>query len=202
MTLQTSILCPHCGASNLDAGAFCQSCGKALPSAIPGGPRIVSADALPTSAVGQRLVSDELVKTQKRASTALLVVAILTTVGAAIVFAITGAARQHLSADLARALQIAVLIQSLVCVLFWGLWFWSRKAPLPAAIVGLVIYATLIAINVISAMSQLAANPNGPKRGFGGIGVGILDIIILILLVRGIQAGLKHKRLQQQMQAA
>ena len=69
--------CPHCGATNVAGAQFCESCGKALPSLYPTGPRVVSADALPQTALGHQLVGGELAKTQKNASTALLVVAII-----------------------------------------------------------------------------------------------------------------------------
>src|SRR5688572_23962964 len=69
--------CPHCGAMNATPGAFCEACGKALPSAAPSGPRVVSAETMPQSAMATSLLSDELVKQQKSASNAMLAVAIL-----------------------------------------------------------------------------------------------------------------------------
>jgi len=193
-TTTANVSCPHCGAANVAGAAFCESCGKALPSAVPTGPRVVSADALPQSAVGQRLVSDELVKSQKSASTTLLVVSVLQTIGAAIVIVAVQALRRSNNVEF-QVNSLMVVAQVGVAVLFWCLWFWSRSSPLPAAIVGLILYCTLVALNVFFAVSQMAANPDAPRRGFGGIGIGILDIIIIAVLAKGIQAGLKHKQL-------
>src|SRR5437868_1663764 len=71
------IACPHCNAPNVAGAAFCESCGKALPRAAPGGPRVVSADALPQTAAGHKLLGDELLKQQRKASYTLLIVGII-----------------------------------------------------------------------------------------------------------------------------
>jgi hypothetical protein len=169
--------------------AFCESCGKALPAAAPTGPRVVTAEALPQTAIGHRMVSDELVKQQKTASTALLVVGLIQlTCGAIALFALQKAAPGQFN-------PVLFVIQFGVAAIFLGLWAWSRKSPLPAAIVGLVLYVTLVVINVISAMMALAANPDSPRSGFGGLGIGLLDIIIIVILAQAIMAGLKYKRL-------
>ena len=73
--------CPHCGALNPGGAAFCESCGKALPNLTPTGPRIVSGNQFATSTVGRELQADELHKTAKKASGALLAVAIITVSG-------------------------------------------------------------------------------------------------------------------------
>lgn len=191
MSNPTAISCPHCGAPNVSDSAFCEACGKALPSGASSGPRVVSADALPQSAIGHRVVGDELLKTQKSASNALLAVAIIASIGAVIVYALSRSRAGAAIPPFLTAIQVGL------AGLFWGLWFWSRSAPLPAAITGLVAYSTLITVNVITSVSDLAKNSDAPRRGFGGIGIGILDIVIIVVLVKGIQAGLKHKRLVQ-----
>ena len=90
--MTVAVTCPHCGASNPPGAAFCESCGKAMPSASPGGPRVVTADALPQTAIGHRVVSDELMKQQKKASTALLIVGILQVTCGAIALAVVSQA--------------------------------------------------------------------------------------------------------------
>lgn len=192
-----NITCPHCGANNVSGAAFCESCGKALPSAAPTGPRVVSADMMPQSAAAAGLIGDELKKQQKSASNALLAVAILQTVFGAIVLIVlsslnTRRGGQNVITPFVWAVQFAV------AALFWGLWFWSRRSPLPATIVGLCLYVTLVAINVVSATSQLARDPQNEQTGMRGLGIGILDIVIIVVLARAINAGLKYKRLQQQ----
>src|SRR5437660_345043 len=51
-----------------------------------------------------------------------------------------------------------------VAIIFFALYFWSRKSPLPAAIVGLCLYATLVAINVAVTLGSI-----GQTQGRGGI---------------------------------
>jgi hypothetical protein len=182
----TTVTCPHCGASNVAGGKFCESCGKALPDLMPSGPRIVSADALPQTAVGHAMVREELVKTQKKASTALLAVAILQCIGAGIVYLIFQNAPR---AQRPPNLELIMAIQGALVLIFFALWAWSLKSPLPASIVGLCLYATLIILNVINAISS------GARRGPG---VGILDIIIVVVFIQAISASLKHRRLLQQ----
>lgn len=101
------------------------------------------------------------------------------------------AIRANVPAAAQAQLNVLVAAQVSVAVLFWGLWFWSRSAPLPASIVALVVYATLVVLNVVTAMKQLATDPEHSR----GLGVGIIDIIIIVVLARAIAAGLKHKRL-------
>ena len=193
MTVANTIPCPHCGAANVTTAAFCEACGKALPSMTQAGPRVVSAEALPQSALGQRLVGDELVKQQKKATTALLAVAIIqTVVGPIILTILSQSQRQPTTIP-----PIIWVVQFGVAAIFWVLWFWSRKSPLPATIVGLILYVTLVVLNVIAAVGDLAADPEAPRRGLGGVGIGILDIIIIVILAQAIGAGVKHKRLMQ-----
>ena len=189
MTMSASVSCPHCGAGNPSGAAFCESCGKALPAAAPAGPRVVTADALPQTAVGHRMVGDELVKQQKKASTALLVVGIIQITCGAIALVALSRAAPGMIPPVVFAIQIGV------AAIFFALYFWSRKAPLPATIVGLILYVTLIVINVVSSISDLAQNPGGPRTGFGGLGIGLVDIVIIVILAQAIAAGLKYKRL-------
>jgi hypothetical protein len=191
MTIASTIACPHCGAQNPATAAFCESCGKALPGAQRSGPRIVGANEMPTTAVGHQMVSDELTKTQKSASTALLVVAIIQIVIGGLLVLVRA------NAQTAAQSQLTVLMaaQLGVAALFWALWFWSRRAPLPASIVALIVYCTLVALNVVTSLKRLADNPDAARGPFGGVGIGIMDIIIIAVLARAIAAGLKHRRL-------
>lgn len=189
--------CPHCGAVNTAGQAFCESCGKALPAIAPSGPRVVAGDAIASTAAGQQLQAEQLEKQAKRAKGALLAVAIITTILAAIVFALVpalqrsapGGASNPQANLLNSAVPVAMLI---VAAVFWGLYIWSRSQPLPAAIVGLVIYGTLIAINVVTTLS-LAAKTGQPA----GIGVGCIDIVIVLVLAQAISAGVQHRKLMR-----
>lgn len=194
MTVNT-IICPHCAAANASGASFCESCGKALPSATASAPRVVSGDALPTSAAGQALVSAELSKLTKRAAYTLLAVGILqATCGAILVGVLASVQRGQMGDEL--NLPFLLALQFGGAAIFIGLFFWARKSPLPASITGLVIYATLVAINVVTSVSQLGQQEEARRPGgIGGLGIGWLDIVIMIILAQGIQAGLKHKRL-------
>jgi hypothetical protein len=189
------IACPHCAATNPEGSAFCQTCGKALPAAAPTGPRVLTGDAMPQSAAGQQLMGDELTKQTKRAANCLLVVAILMLVFAAILGAIAAAAPRGLP----RVVLMGLLIQAIIGVVFLGLYAWARTAPLPASIVGLCIYATLVVVNVVNAMSNVTQEQQ--PGGFRGLGVSCIDIIIIAILAQGIQAGLKHRRLMAESSA-
>ncbi len=188
MTMTTTT-CPHCGASNAVGAAFCESCGKALPSVMPTGPRIISGDAMPQSAAGQKLMGDQLTKQTRRAANTLLVVGLLQlTCGG-----IAAVALSKLPGSQPEMLTILLAAQLVVGVGFVGLYFWARRSPLPASIVGLVVYCTLVALNVISALGNLSSGT--PRSGIGGLGIGWLDIVIIVFLAQGIDAGMKHKRM-------
>jgi hypothetical protein len=188
MTTST-IICPHCGENNLAGGAFCEACGKALPASTTGGPRIISGDAIPQSAAGQKLMGDQLQKQVNRAAYTLLAVGILQLTCGAIAAAVVS----KLPGSPPEMLVVLLAAQFIVGGGFLGLYFWARRAPLPASIVGLVVYCTLVALNMINSVSQLGSG--NPRSGFGGLGIGWLDIVIIIFLVQGINAGMKHKRM-------
>jgi hypothetical protein len=185
----SSITCPHCGAANVAGANFCESCGKALPSAAPAGPRVVTGDVLPYSAAGQDLLAVELQKQTRRAAITLLVIGILGLVAGAIFFIIGMRVAAPNAAIDPRITGATFCIMGLI---FLGLYFWARSSPLPATIVGLVIYLTILGIGVVS---TIAAARSG--EGVRGSPVGCIDIIIIVLLVQGIQAALKHKRLRE-----
>ncbi|MGC3970787.1 MAG: hypothetical protein QM775_26670 [Pirellulales bacterium] len=64
---------------------------------------------------------------------------------------------------------------------FWALALWSRKSPLPASIVGLVLYVSLHVLDAV-------VDPTTIAKGF------IMKIFIIVLLVQAIQAGLKYRQ--------
>lgn len=168
---------------------------------MPAGPRVLGAKDVAATAAGQKLQGDELQKTAKKAKGALLAVAILQTLGIGLVFFLLNNANSRgvsLSA-LPGMMQVLIAVQAGVAAIFWGLWFWARVSPLPAAIVGLVLYGTLVVLSVVNSVSQM--NQGGQGSGFGGIGIGWIDIIIIGVLIQAIQAGAKHRKLMQQQAA-
>lgn len=147
---------------------------------------MVEGKAVASTRAGQTAQADELAKRARGASTALLAVAILTTLGIGLVYLLVKDALSD--PELGGQAKVMLAVQVIVCGIFWGIWYWSRSSPLPAAITGLVLYSTLVAVNVIAALSQ----GDGP-------GAGIIDAIIIVVLIRGIQAGVKYRQLKTQM---
>ena len=179
MTQIGQIACPHCGASNPSTGTFCESCGKALPSAVSSSPRVTSAaGGFAGTGVGRTLQAAELHKQAKKAAGALLAVAILQTVVGAIVLVALG---NTVPAPLRNAAMVQVFG---IAAVFFGLYAWARKQPLPAAIVGLIVYVTL---NLIYGIM----NPETLVQGI------IVKLIIIGVLVSAIQAGVKYRQLQR-----
>ena len=185
--------CPHCGAANPYGSTFCSSCGKALPTGMPSGPRVLGGQDFATTAAGQKLQGDELQKTAKKAAGALLAVAIISTIATCLFFVLMNNMRGAAGPGVPVVNPLMIAIMGAVTLVFWGLWFWARVNPLPAAIVGLVLYGTLIAINVVTSVSQM-----GETGARGGLGIGCIDIIIIGVLIQAIQAGVKHRKLMRQ----
>ena len=177
--------CPHCGAENAQGTYYCTTCGKAL--ATPhgaAGPRIVEADGLAGTAVGQSLQTEELHKQARKAAGALLAVAILQWVFGAILIAIAE------SEEELRNMEVRVVVYAVVFIIgaiFFALCLWARKNPLPAAITGLVLF---VSIHLLDA----AVDPTSLVRGI------IVKIIIVVVLARAISAGIRYRKLREQAQ--
>ena len=192
-----TISCPHCGAANATGATFCGSCGKALPAAQPTGPRIVASGALATTSAGIKLQSDELQKQLKKATGALLAVAIIQTVFAGVFYVLAQQASRTLQVNMPVAIGTILAI----AVVFWGLYFWARVNPLPAAIVGLVVFVTLWAIDVVAGVIAMSRNPNARPIGAGPFNGIVIKIIIVVILVRAVQAGATYRKLVRQQAA-
>jgi hypothetical protein len=169
--------CPHCDAPVTDAEAeFCESCGKALPSLSDMGPRVVTKRDLAATRAGQVLQAKDLQKLTKRAANALLAVAILQAIFGTILLLI--AAKQALE-------PIHFVAVYGIAVLFFGLYLWARRNPLPAAIAGLVIFVTIHTVDAL-------VDPPAILRGV------LVKIIIVVILANAISAGVQHRKLTQQ----
>ena len=199
--------CPHCGAANAYGAAFCQNCGKGLPPALPTGPRVVGVDQAALTDAGFKLQTEELHKQAKKAAGVLLAIAILQfVVGGFLYLALSNAPqRGNIVFDPTMMLVSTVGVG----IVYLGLFFWARRNPLPAAIVGLLVYLTLTVADIV-AIAGMARDAGG-QGGSGGYGsssssgppmsIPWLKIIIVIILVQAIQAGLKHRKLLQQQRA-
>jgi hypothetical protein len=187
---ELNVQCPHCAAQNPAGAAFCKSCGKALPLAAA--PRVLTGSEIPASSAGAKLLGDELTKQVRTASNTLLAIGFLQLIIGTLLVVVVASAL-HVPLDNPNII-MGMVVQCAIAAVFFGLYFWARKAPLPASIVGLVVYGTLILLNIVRSANAMAQGGAG-GRGFGGCGIGWLDILIIVLLSRGISAALKHRKL-------
>ena len=183
MQIPTGPLCPHCNELNPAGASFCGSCGKAMPVLGASGPTVLSGDALAGSGAGQQLQSQELAKKTRSAAGALLAVAIIQTLVGLLMFFVVKA--QVANDPTLEIDPVFFIVLGGVAAIFWGLWFWARKNPLPAAIVGLVLFLTLWFVDILVDPTQIA-------RGI------IVKIIVIAVLVKAIKAGAQHRKLMQQ----
>ena len=154
----------------------------ALPNAAASGPRIVDGGFATTSA-GVQIQSTELESQVKKASGALLAVAILQCLGGVVLYFLFDN-MPGMEEVPAEARMLVLVVAGAIAALFFGLYLWSRKNPFPAAVVGLVVFITIIA----------AAALMDPATICSGI---IIKVIVLIILIRAVQAGVQHRRLKQ-----
>jgi uncharacterized membrane protein len=190
MTYQST--CPHCRHEDPAAGAFCAACGLALPTAIPTVPRVVSSNELAATGVGQVLQEEELRRQAKKAEIALLGVAVIQTV-------VGGVALFASAQKPGQSAMIALTFGSLtVAAIFWGLFSWSQSHPLPAAIVGLVVYGTLLGLSIVFSLTHFKQGMPGKS----GLGVGWVDAVVIGALIRAIYAGTRYRRVFQQAQGS
>ena len=201
--------CPHCQHSNEDAGNFCVECGKALPSAAPSGPRVVTGNAVADTEIGRSVQSDELHKQAGKAFAVLLTLVILITVSIFLMFIQSvskgGAARVAAGAS-APSLVLALIYLSLA--------IWARKNPLPAALAGLVVFASLMIVGLIGLSLVMVLIPRVTIRSHPLPSSAIIPVLVLfcslllgiavgaaivVRFVRAIKAGLKHRQLQERM---
>jgi hypothetical protein len=157
----------------------------ALPSAVATGPRVLGAKDVASTAAGFEVQTAELQKTTKKAANTLLVVAIMQALFGLVVYGIN---QQAISRGQING---PLLLGSLfgVAVLFLGLYFWARSSPFPAAIVGLVVYASLWALDVIVAIGS-----GHVQTAFNGI---IIKILIVVALTNAVKAGVRHRELMR-----
>ncbi|MBN1554947.1 MAG: hypothetical protein JXA11_09390 [Phycisphaerae bacterium] len=177
-----SIICPHCNVENEDASEFCRECGKALPSAAPTGPRVVTGSAIASTSLGQNVQEKELKKKCRQASIALFAAAVLQGITGIALYAFL---KNEPNVDMQK-LQILVGVVVGIGVVFAVLGFWARVNPLPASIVGLVLYVTLHAIDAV-------ADPSALLRGW------IIKVIVVVALINAIQAGITYRQLKAKM---
>lgn len=187
MTQLATESCPHCGAENAAGSTFCAACGKALPAAGTGGPRVVTAGTAGASAAGRQLLTDELRKKIKKASGALLAVAIIQAIMGPVMLMMMKSQAERAAGPGAvfEIKPIAYVMVFGIAAAFFGLYLWSRAQPFAAAIVGLVLFISMWLLDVI-------ADPTTIANGI------ILKVIVIAVLTKAIQAGSEYRKLLEQ----
>jgi len=175
--------CPHCSAVNPNEASFCAACGKALPGLAPSAPKFVDANDQAATRAGRSLQAEELRKALKKATGALLAVAILQCLfGVLLIWLGPMMLGGGDGGGMPPAVFIAVFS---IAAIFFGLYLWARRNPLPAAICGLVVFVT---VHLLDAL----ADPTAIVRGI------FIKIIIILVLARAISAGARYRKLQRE----
>jgi membrane protease YdiL (CAAX protease family) len=102
-----------------------------------------------------------------------------------VLFAV-GIFQQPLAEGIAGA-WILFSILSAVAAAFWGLWAWSLVNPLPAAIVGLLLYCSI-------AYAIVASRPEGPASQMEAF-LFRAGLVGIVLLIKAILNGARQRRL-------
>jgi hypothetical protein len=189
------LVCPHCADPTESNAAFCASCGLAVATTFPGGPSLLEGDELAKTPVGRRLQHASLGQYCRSVANTLITLGVLQMFACGI---LSWVSRDSANQD---ALMPLVYTLGILGVVFLALGSWAYKSPLPAGIIGLVLYSTLSVlhwIQQISMMGQTAArDSNVEVRSFRMDF--IIQIIIIGFLVKGVKSALTRRRLQQQM---
>ena len=180
--MSAQVNCPNCGTMG-SPGGYCQSCGTAMPQ--PERHTVLSRFGILPGHTRAGRENAELTGKTRKAAHILLAVSILQSVFALVV-GLAFLDKQWKWGDVGPL----ILVQAATAAMFYGLFFWARVSPLPATIVGLVLYCTIL---VIGAVMNIAAGAK--SGGFGGTGVGFLDIIFIATLAGGVAAAAKQRRL-------
>jgi hypothetical protein len=136
--------------------------------------------ALPESLVNREVLAAEALA-RKKASGILFAIAGIQLVCGGLVLAV---APQVLGLGAPEAVAVAVFMVALTVLVFAGLGWWARYQPLPAAVVGLVLYCGLLLLDIVVDPANLA-------RGF------ILKAILIWMLIQAVQAGVRYNKLRR-----
>lgn len=177
------IACVQCGSRNPAGTAFCTACGRALPGQIPSGPRVVSGLEAPTTELGRGVLSDQLTREMSKACWALLAVAMIQAILGPwqISTQVNELKRTH-PGMIYHIKPVAYLTIFGIATAYWVLFAWALRNPLPAAIVGLVIYITLWVVDVI-------ADPTALAKGW------LVKVLVIGALGQAIAAGVRFRKL-------
>lgn len=136
----------------------------------------------------------ELRKQSRAAFGALLAVAIVQTLGATLVaFAGREMVQQsipHQPGQIVvvdeQVLRIMQVVLFGIAGAFFALAFWARRNPLPAAIVGLLMFVSLHA-------TEAVIDPNSIPKGI------VMKVIVIVVLIKAISAGIKYNKMRREL---
>ena len=173
--------CPKCSAPIMEGQAFCESCGEQLKAGVE------RREAVPRAG-GE--ITDQHRKHIRSARFAIMVVAIITIIVSIVMWYMlqrdidkaSGNPLMLINEKIVAFQKVAIASTFFVGLLFIGLFFWAKKNPFGASLTALIIYATSILV-------QAGMEPETLVKGI------IIKIIIILALVRGVQAGLAYKKL-------
>lgn len=181
----STIQCPHCRVENSAESQYCRSCGMAISIGSQTGPRLIEKEDLATTGAGRRLQQEELLKTSRKASLALFIVAgMQIVIGIVVGLIIQNTPDPGIDPDARqKAFLLTTSILVGIGVIFLVLGFWARRSPLPASILGLAFFITIHTLDAL-------ADPTALLRGW------LIKLIVILMLVNAIRASLKHKQLR------
>ncbi len=193
----STAVCPHCAVTNDMAGDFCASCGLALPSVAPTGPRIITRKGTATTIAGQKLQSGELLNTTRRAARSLLSIGIINLAfGALYIFMIVtlyGGNLQRVTPAFLASTAAMLTAGALYMAMFW----WANYNPLAATLVGLGVYLLRWVVDIWIQTTLVSSTSTNQNYNYG-----IVRIFMVIYLIRGVGAGWKHRQLEKQQYAS
>lgn len=199
--VDVSVPCGSCGKPLRGGDDFCESCGAKVT------------DELKQALRGRLEASDSSyaghTKEVRSAQSTIAVLAVLFTIGGAVMFFMTRSTNEKALGQLSGAADGDPLVQVIegastvgelralleqepyqvlglnlfLAVVMLGLWFWSKRSLLPAIITAAGIYITVM----------LASALYDPKTLAQGI---IVKIIVIIALIKGIKAALAARKLE------
>ncbi len=187
-----TVICPHC-LEAVEPAAFCGRCGLALPG-VPLAPRLVTAKTVAVTAAGQKLQTDALLTTATQAARSLLTVGIVNVALAGVIAYQIVPIWQQLQQRRPVYLHYEMISTGTMAatgLVFIALYYWAKFAPLAAAVVALTVYLLRWAMDLGLLYLYRAELADGNSYA----SVGIVRLFMVVYLIRGVMAGVRHRKL-------
>jgi hypothetical protein len=179
--VMSRVRCLSCDAENdaVQSAGFCENCGKKLPPAS-----LAHKRREPILSERAGIIPSEIERTPSQQASAWLFTAALVNLvgcGALVVLGPLLVPRENLPAEFIPEL---LLVSVAVLLCFAGLGWWARSQPLPAVLVGIVVYLGLAVVDTL--LIPGLALVGLPLKG-----------IILALLFQALRVSRKPRRLAE-----